>query len=39
MNEPRPRDIESELEDRITKKALKEIKVTTYTNNVHLSFK
>lgn len=38
MNELRPHSNESHLGDRITKKGLKEIKVTIYTNKVHLLF-
>ena len=39
MNEPRPHLDESDLEDRMIKKGLKELKVTTYTNKVHLPFR
>ena len=39
MNEPRPHLNESDHGNRITKKDLKELKVTTYTNKVHLPFR
>ena len=38
MNELRTYQSESDPEVRMTKKVLKEIKVTTYSNNVHLPF-
>lgn len=34
----RPYPNESDLENRITKKNIKELKIITYANNVHLSF-
>ena len=39
MNKPRPDSNESNPEDRITKNGLKKMKVTTYTNKLHLSFR
>ena len=39
MNELRPHPNESGPENRMTKKGLKEMKVTTYTNKVHLPFR
>ena len=39
MNEQKSQPNESHLEDRMTKKDLKELKVTTYTNKVHLPFR
>ena len=36
MNEPRPHLYESNPEDRISQKDLKQLKVTTYTNKVYL---
>ena len=39
MNGRRTHLNESDLEDRITKKKLKELKVIIYTNKVHLHFR
>lgn len=38
MNEPIPHLNESNIEDRMTKKNLKKMKVTTNTNKMHLPF-
>ena len=38
MNELRPHPNESDLKDKMTKKYLKELKVTTCTNKVHFPF-
>lgn len=38
MNKPRPYRNESNPEDKMTRKDLKEMEVTTYTNKVHLPF-
>ena len=39
MNESRPHLNENDYEDRMTKKDLKELKVTNYTNMVYLPFR
>ena len=39
MNESRPFLNESNRQDSMTKKDLKELEVITYTNNVHLPFR
>ena len=38
MNEPRSHPNERDSEDRLAKKGLKELKVTTYTNKMHLQW-
>ena len=38
MNEPIPHMNESNIEDRMTKKNLKKMKVTTNTNKMHIPF-
>ena len=38
MNEPKPHPNESDPENGMVKKSLKELKVTTYTNNMQLPF-
>ena len=39
MNELWPHPNERDVEDKMTKEGLKELKITTYTNKVHLSFR
>ena len=38
MNEPKPHPKESDHENKMTKKNLKKMKVTTYTNKTHFHF-